>query len=53
MELFVRDLTLISVVADAVYRLVATAAIIVGGGWAYLKYIRGRIMWNIDITTAT
>jgi len=53
MEIFLRDLTLISVVANAVYRLVTTAAIIVGGGWAYLKYIRGRITWNIDITTAT
>jgi hypothetical protein len=29
-------------VADVVYHLVAAIALIVGGGWAYLKYIRGR-----------
>jgi hypothetical protein len=28
--------------ADIVYHLVAAVALIVGGGWAYLKYIRGR-----------
>ena len=41
-ELVLQELTLVSVAADAVYRIVATAAIVVGGGWAYLKYIRGR-----------
>ncbi len=29
-------------VADVVYHLVAAIALVVGGGWAYLKYIRGR-----------
>ena len=36
------DFTLISLVAETIYRTVAAAAIVVGGGWAYLKYVRGR-----------
>lgn len=29
-------------IVEAIYRLVATAAIIVGGGWAYMKFVKGR-----------
>jgi hypothetical protein len=29
-------------VADIIYHMVAATALIIGGGWAYLKYIRGR-----------
>lgn len=41
-ELIVQELTLVSVIADAAYRIVAAIAIVVGGGWAYMKYVRGR-----------
>ena len=47
------DFTLISLVAETIYRTVAAAAIIVGGGWAYLKYVRGRIMWNLNPASAS
>lgn len=29
-------------IADVIYHLVAAVALIVGGGWAYFKFIRGR-----------
>ena len=36
------DFTLISTIAETLYRVAATVALIVGGGWAYFTYIRGR-----------
>jgi hypothetical protein len=39
-------------IADLVYHLVAATALIVGGGWAYFKFIRNRTL-SLPLVTAT